>query len=394
MSSKGLKPRTTTVGTVTNSSSNSSVNSNNSHTSTSTDNSVALRQLPDMDSVLVFSPATPTHLRTADPATKSRTLDLSSNPSEKTKLAMQKMTDFVESLDSLPPRLQNAAANIKALCATYGVKTTTNTGRKEDVESNDDYNRDTVTRTKLPTIGEIVSFSQGSVSWVEAWYALRHRKKKIKFSKDKCELTKMRAHCPDRLNRCVAPVDDAFIKCSQSCARVDVLAKPFAYLAYFFTATTVVELAPVIPVVLYGCFLDDIALMSLVVVTAVFLLSQIPKRYCWRYRPFYDFRAVHFKSNTTSSFPSRAVVCAVAYSYVVALCVANGPDYFTPLVRTLFYLRQHWFCVCFDFSLFFLLDDCLGVGARHFSRSIEPHRPTMISLSFCSLLMGLLTCGR
>ena len=84
--------------------------------------------------------------------------------------------------------------------------------------------------------------------------------------------------CPQSLDRCCAPIDDALIKCGQSCARKKRLRKPMSYLAYFFTCTTIVEIGPIFPIVLYGCFLDDIALVSLVVMAAVVLLSQIPKR--------------------------------------------------------------------------------------------------------------------
>ena len=36
----------------------------------------------------------------------------------------------------------------------------------------------------------------------------------------------------------------------------------------------------------------------------------------------------------------------------------------------------------------------VGGGARHLSRSIEPHRPTTTNSSFCSRQTGSLTCGQ
>jgi hypothetical protein len=180
-------------------------------------------------------------------------------------------------------------------------------------------------------VHDIVSFSKGKVTWVEAWYAL-HPKKKITFSKAMCKVPPQgRLHCPAELDRWIAPCDDAVIRCSQSCLRRPRLKKLCTALAYVLTVTTVVEIGPVFPIVLYGCFLDDIALVCLAVMAAVVLLSQIPKRCCWRYRPFLDLRAVHMKTNTTSSFPSRAVICSVAYSYILAMCLLNGPAYFRPV---------------------------------------------------------------
>lgn len=172
----------------------------------------------------------------------------------------------------------------------------------------------------------------GSPKWVHDWYS-RHPDKNIKFSKSQCDVSRRRCHCSDGLNNCLRPCDDALIRCGQSCVRSKHLKKPFTFIAYALTSTTIIEIGPIFPLVLYGCFLDDIALICLIVIAAVVLLSQIPKRFAWRYRPFFDYRAVHMKTNKTSSFPSRAVVCAVAYSYIVALCLLNGPNYYKVVRR-------------------------------------------------------------
>jgi hypothetical protein len=231
----------------------------------------------------------------------------------------------------LPPRVSLAAKSLKEICRTYGVEDPSGDGLA-DTTSKPHADGPRKAR-KPPNEAEIVAHAQGAVTWVDAWYALNRKHVKSKVSKDMCEISPNRLHCPARLDQLLRPVDDAIIKWSQCCVRQKRLRKPFMYLAYFFTCTTIVEIGPVLPIVLYGCFLDDLALVSLLVVAAVVLISQIPKRYCWRYRPFLDYRAVRLKANKTSSFPSRAVVCAVAYSYIAALCVLNGPGYFHPTVR-------------------------------------------------------------
>uniref|UniRef100_A0A7S2WCT8 Phosphatidic acid phosphatase type 2/haloperoxidase domain-containing protein n=1 Tax=Rhizochromulina marina TaxID=1034831 RepID=A0A7S2WCT8_9STRA len=43
-------------------------------------------------------------------------------------------------------------------------------------------------------------------------------------------------------------------------------------------------------------------------------MTQLPKRFCWRARPFAVGRAIKVKGLETSSFPSRAVVGAVVYA--------------------------------------------------------------------------------
>jgi len=57
------------------------------------------------------------------------------------------------------------------------------------------------------------------------------------------------------------------------------------------------------------------------------VLSQIPKRFVWRYRPFMGDRAVEIQSTRTSSFPSRAVACSVVYCYIVAWIYKEYKDF-------------------------------------------------------------------
>ena len=55
-------------------------------------------------------------------------------------------------------------------------------------------------------------------------------------------------------------------------------------------------------------------------------LTQIPKRLIWRYRPFMVSRARGYGREQTSSFPSRAVTCAVSYSMTICLCIMRTPN--------------------------------------------------------------------
>lgn len=183
----------------------------------------------------------------------------------------------------------------------------------------------------FPTEEEIVTASGKSVNWVHAWYALHNMDNTLKISKSKCEVSTDRLHCCKSLDHFVAPVDDTLIKCSQNFVKNKRCRNPFKLLAQFFTMTTIIEIGPIFPIVFYSLCLDDIAILSLAVILVIVIVSQIPKRFCWRYRPFFDYRAVRMKTNKTSSFPSRALVCAVAYSYIAALCSLNIPYYFESL---------------------------------------------------------------
>jgi len=72
------------------------------------------------------------------------------------------------------------------------------------------------------------------------------------------------------------------------------------------------------PIFFYILGADALATKIMYLASALVILSQVPKRFVWRYRPFMGDRAIEIQSTKTSSFPSRAVACSVVYCYVVA----------------------------------------------------------------------------
>jgi len=70
------------------------------------------------------------------------------------------------------------------------------------------------------------------------------------------------------------------------------------------------------PFVLYILGFDGLATEFTYIALILALVSQVPKRFLWRFRPYMVNRAQMIKRDTTSSFPSRAVSCATVYSFV------------------------------------------------------------------------------
>ncbi|GKT35523.1 hypothetical protein ADUPG1_008669 [Aduncisulcus paluster] len=103
--------------------------------------------------------------------------------------------------------------------------------------------------------------------------------------------------------------------------------KPLYYVLYgiaqLFTLVTAIELGVAIPIVLFAVGLDDEAgiMMWLVLWTA--LISQLPKRFIWRDRPYMQGRATRFRKDETSSFPSRAVTCSLVYTIGLGACLSE-----------------------------------------------------------------------
>eukprot|EP00769_Ergobibamus_cyprinoides_P002729 gnl/Ergobibamus_cyprinoides/3877.p1 GENE.gnl/Ergobibamus_cyprinoides/3877~~gnl/Ergobibamus_cyprinoides/3877.p1 ORF type:complete len:123 (+),score=20.99 gnl/Ergobibamus_cyprinoides/3877:317-685(+) len=78
-----------------------------------------------------------------------------------------------------------------------------------------------------------------------------------------------------------------------------------------------------VPVVLLFAGLDSLATPLIPLMFFAALVSQIPKRFVWRDRPFMAGRATQFRRDLTSSFPSRAVTCAVVYCRAAFICVTT-----------------------------------------------------------------------
>jgi len=71
------------------------------------------------------------------------------------------------------------------------------------------------------------------------------------------------------------------------------------------------------PIFFYILGRDELATKILYLSMVLAVLSQIPKRFVWRYRPYMGYSAIEYQSTRTSSFPSRAVACSVVYCYVI-----------------------------------------------------------------------------
>ena len=90
----------------------------------------------------------------------------------------------------------------------------------------------------------------------------------------------------------------------------------FALLLTFFTS---IEFGLILPLSLYLTHHDALADHSLPAVLLLALVSQVPKRFLWRSRPWMVQRALKVRKDKTSSFPSRAVTCAVLYGALLAM---------------------------------------------------------------------------
>ena len=123
---------------------------------------------------------------------------------------------------------------------------------------------------------------------------------------------------PASFERWWAWLDDPLIQALQaplnSSLRLPVIA--FALLLTFFTS---IEFGLILPFTLYLTHYDGLADHSLPFMLLLALLSQIPKRFLWRSRPWMVQRALKVRKDKTSSFPSRAVTCAVLYGALLAM---------------------------------------------------------------------------
>ncbi|KYR01832.1 hypothetical protein DLAC_01849 [Tieghemostelium lacteum] len=89
------------------------------------------------------------------------------------------------------------------------------------------------------------------------------------------------------------------------------------YFSLIITSMVAIEIAFIAPFVLFILGQDPLATEFTYLGLLLALLSQVPKRFLWRFRPFMVRRAIIRKKDNTSSFPSRAVTCSVVYSYAI-----------------------------------------------------------------------------
>jgi len=131
---------------------------------------------------------------------------------------------------------------------------------------------------------------------------------------------------PIILERKLQSFDDALIKVCQKAKGRVVL-----YFDLFMTAIVAIETGIAAPFIFFALGLDGLAIEMTYLMIILSLLSQVPKRFIWRYRPYMVQRASKLRkkeSAVTSSFPSRAVTCAVVYTFFVcyAYIISKQPS--------------------------------------------------------------------
>lgn len=117
---------------------------------------------------------------------------------------------------------------------------------------------------------------------------------------------------PLRLEQLTRSADDWIIARVQATNHVALRT-----LALVITAASAIEIAFAVPFILFALGIDGLATEAMYMAAVTGLLSQVPKRFLWRWRPWMLGRADTRKRTTTSSFPSRAVACSVVYSFCV-----------------------------------------------------------------------------
>jgi len=113
---------------------------------------------------------------------------------------------------------------------------------------------------------------------------------------------------PDWLDDSMRSFDDDLIKLCQWKTTGYVYA-----FSWFFTALTSVEAALPLPFVLFCLGYDVAGTVMVTILTVLGFLSQLPKRFLWRTRPWMNGRAKTVRRDRTSSFPSRGVICGIVF---------------------------------------------------------------------------------
>ena len=136
---------------------------------------------------------------------------------------------------------------------------------------------------------------------------------------------------PPSLDSACASIDDALIRLLQRPLN-SVLRLPYIAFAVALTVFTAIEFGLVLPFSLYLVGADDLADLSTFLLLALSVISQVPKRFIWRARPWMVKRAIRVRKDKTSSFPSRAVTCAVVYGALLAVAISSSSSSPFPLI--------------------------------------------------------------
>lgn len=122
---------------------------------------------------------------------------------------------------------------------------------------------------------------------------------------------------PNTLERRFSSFDDSLVALCQR--RTDGLIHFLSVSLTFFTS---IEVSLIAPPTLYALGYDAAAGLSSSVLLVLGIVSQVPKKFIYRPRPWMVGRALPIRQDKTSSFPSRAVVCAVVFSWLIAQSLA------------------------------------------------------------------------
>eukprot|EP00178_Gracilaria_changii_P004829 TRINITY_DN17857_c0_g1_i1.p1 TRINITY_DN17857_c0_g1~~TRINITY_DN17857_c0_g1_i1.p1 ORF type:complete len:361 (-),score=46.88 TRINITY_DN17857_c0_g1_i1:167-1219(-) len=125
--------------------------------------------------------------------------------------------------------------------------------------------------------------------------------------------TRFQLPFPSLLERMFSAFDDRLVAVCQR--RTDGLVHLFSLGLTFFTS---IEVSLVAPPTLYALGYDIAAGLCSSVLLVLGIISQVPKKFIYRPRPWMVGRALPIRQDRTSSFPSRAVVCAVVFSWLIA----------------------------------------------------------------------------
>lgn len=117
---------------------------------------------------------------------------------------------------------------------------------------------------------------------------------------------------PRVFERWFAPFDDAIVALCQRRTTGPVL-----FFSTVFTFFTSIEVSLIAPPTLYALGYDRSAALCSSVLLVLGVVSQVPKKFIFRPRPWMVSRALPVRRDKTSSFPSRAVVCAVVFSWLI-----------------------------------------------------------------------------
>lgn len=118
---------------------------------------------------------------------------------------------------------------------------------------------------------------------------------------------------PNALEVWFGAFDDRFIRYAQRRTTGAV-----HFIAMLLTVFTAIETSLFLSPCLFALGYDAAGGLSTSVLLVLGVVSQMPKKFIFRARPWMVGRALPIRRDKTSSFPSRAVVCAVVFSWLIA----------------------------------------------------------------------------